>query len=115
MSTALTSHPSPSASPSPSPESVAAPTPPTPPPTGRQHGEFIMAGSFTSTGDPEVGTPSSPVTVMPNYAHREEVHLMLKKLRDGIALWSRIPAPPPPSARDSIGRFLLPQHTMHIK
>ncbi|MBG6179200.1 hypothetical protein [Arthrobacter sp. CAN_A1] len=106
MSTVLTTHPSPA------PDSVAASTTPR---TARQHGEFIMAGSLTSTGDPETGTLSSPVTVMPDYAHREEVHIMLKKLRDGVALWKRIPNPPPPSARDSIDRFLLPQHTMHIK
>lgn len=83
--------------------------------TTRRHGEFIMAGSLTSTGDPEQGTPGSPGTAMPNYAHREEVQIMLKKLRDSVSLWKRIPHAPPESARESVTRFVLPQHTMHIK
>lgn len=83
--------------------------------TTRQHGEFIMAGSLISTGDPEQGEPGTPATVMPNYAHREEVQVMLKKLRDSVSLWKRIPNAPPDSARESVSRFVLPQHTMHIK
>ncbi|MBE0008510.1 MULTISPECIES: hypothetical protein [unclassified Arthrobacter] len=81
----------------------------------RRHGEFIMAGSLTAAGDPEQIAPGTPATVMPNYAHREEVQIMLKKLRDGVSLWKRIPNAPPDSARESVSRFVLPQHTMHIK
>lgn len=81
----------------------------------RRHGEFIMAGNLTSTGDPDHGEPGMPATVMPNYAHREEVQIMLKKLRDSVSLWQRIPHAPPDSARESVSRFVLPQHTMHIK
>ncbi|MBG6191486.1 hypothetical protein IWX64_002448 [Arthrobacter sp. CAN_A212] len=81
----------------------------------RRHGEFIMAGSLTSTDDPEQEALATPATVMPNYAHREEVQIMLKKLRDSVSLWKRIPTAPPDSARESISRFVLPQHTMHIK
>ena len=40
---------------------------------------------------------------------------MLKKLRDSVSLWKRIPHAPPDSARESVSRFVLPQHTMHIK
>ena len=95
-------------------------SPATPKNPVRPHGEFIMAGSLTATADPETGRPELPahastVPVMPNYARREEVQIMLKKLRDSVSLWKRIPDPPPPTARDSVDRFVLPQHTMYIK
>lgn len=103
MSTLLTSSTSP-----------AAP-PVTPKSPIRPHGEFIMAGNLTTTGDPETGMPDAPVSAMPNYARREEVQIMLKKLRDSVSLWKRIPDPSPPGARDSVDRFVLPQHTMYVK
>lgn len=103
MSTLLTSSTSPAVSPV------------TPGNPIRAHGEFIMAGNFTATGDPETGIPDSPITVMPNYASREEVQIMLKKLRDSVSLWKRIPDPPPPVARDTVDRLVLPQHTMYVK
>ena len=93
----------------PAPDAAAIPN------TTHRHGEFIMAGTLTSTGDPESEGPETPAAAMPNYAHREEVHAMLKKLRDSVSLWKRIPDAPPDSARDSVARFVLPQHTMHIK
>lgn len=93
----------------PSPE---IPSPATPSP---RHGEFIMAGDFTATGPPEAEFAGEDLTTMPNYAHRKEVQAMLKKLRDSVSLWKRIPDPPPPSARDAVARFVLPQHTNYIK
>ncbi|GAA1111666.1 hypothetical protein [Arthrobacter flavus] len=96
--------------------SSTSPVPPaTPERPIRPHGEFIMAGNLTTTGDPETGMSDSPVPAMPNYARREEVHIMLKKLRDSVSLWKRIPDPPPPGARESVDRFVLPQHTMYVK
>ncbi|WP_155849480.1 hypothetical protein [Arthrobacter sp. H20] len=74
-----------------------------------------MAGSLTPTGDPEPGTFSSPETVMPNYADREEVQTVLTKLRESVSLWKRIPNAPPGAARDSVAHLVLPQHTMFIK
>lgn len=103
MSTVLTSSTAPAAAPV------------TPGNPIRPHGEFMMAGNLTATGDPETRMPDSPMTVMPNYARREEVQNMLKKLRDSVSLWKRIPDPPPPAARESVDRFVLPQHTMYVK
>lgn len=76
------------------------------------HGEFIMSGNMTDFCD---AAESDPAAIMPNYLEREEVHAMMKKLRDSVSFWKRIQASGIDRAWDNPDVQALPQHTMYIK
>lgn len=84
----------------------------------RSQGEFIMSGNFTrldsTVGEPTVD-PVDPAAVMPDFTQREEVYLMIKKLRESVSFWKRIQESSVESAWDNAQSYALPQHHLYIK
>jgi hypothetical protein len=84
----------------------------------RLQGEFIMSGSLTRL-DSRAGEtspePVDPAAVMPDFMQREEVYLMIKKLRQSVSFWKRIQDMSVDSAWDNAQSFALPQHHLFIK
>lgn len=84
----------------------------------RSYGEFIMSGNLTrldgSTGEC-AGEPADPSAVMPDFTQREEVNLMIKKLRQSVSFWKRIQRSSVESSWDNAQSYALPQHHLYIK
>lgn len=84
----------------------------------RSQGEFIMSGNLTRldglTGD-SADEPVDPSAVMPDFTQREEVYLMIKKLRESVSFWKRIQSSSVESAWDNAQSYALPQHHLYIK
>ncbi|NJC24189.1 hypothetical protein BJ994_003265 [Arthrobacter pigmenti] len=80
----------------------------------RSRGEFIMSGNLTRL-DGTVTEPVDPAAVMPDFMQREEVHTMIKKLRDSVSFWKRIQESRVDSAWDNAQSYALPQHHLFIK
>ncbi|WP_336714674.1 hypothetical protein [Arthrobacter sp. USHLN218] len=52
------------------------------------HGELITAGSLDGLAGLDGST--NPGSVMPNYLEREEVNIVIRKLRQSYSFWKRI-------------------------
>ena len=80
----------------------------------RSQGEFIMSGNLTRL-DATVSEPVDSAAVMPDFTQREEVYLMIKKLRQSISFWKRIQESSVDSAWENAQSYALPQHHLFIK
>lgn len=80
----------------------------------RPKGEFIMSGSLTRL-DSTVPEPVDSSAVMPNFTEREEVHTMIKKLRESVSFWRRIQQISVVSSAENVHSHALPQHRLYIK
>ena len=84
----------------------------------RSQGEFIMSGNLTRLDNSvrEFDTePVDPSAVMPDFTQREEVYLMLKKLRESVSFWKRIQESSVDNAWENAQSYALPQHHLFIK
>lgn len=84
----------------------------------RPHGEFIMSGNLTrldGSGSDRAAEPVDSAAVMPDFTQREEVYLMLEKLRRSVSFWKRIQELSVDSARENAQSYVLPQHHLFIK
>ncbi|GAB3552633.1 hypothetical protein GCM10027404_23530 [Arthrobacter tumbae] len=84
----------------------------------RSQGEFIMSGNLTrldnSVGQPDM-EPIDPSAVMPDFTQREEVYLMIRKLRESVSFWKRIQESSVDNAWENAQSYALPQHHLFIK
>lgn len=84
----------------------------------RSQGEFIMSGNLTRLDRPVCVLDTAPVdsaAVMPDFTQREEVHLMIKKLRQSVSFWKRIQELSADNAWENAQSYSLPQHHLYIK
>ncbi|KRF09016.1 hypothetical protein ASH00_04925 [Arthrobacter sp. Soil782] len=84
----------------------------------RSHGEFIMSGNLTRLDNPVREPDTQPVdlsAVMPDFTQREEVYVMIKKLRESVFFWKRIQESSVDNAWENAQSFALPQHHLFIK
>lgn len=84
----------------------------------RSQGEFIMSGTLTRLDTPVGELPAEPVdsaAVMPDFTQREEVHTMIKKLRESVSFWKRIQESSVDNAWENAQSYALPQHHLFIK
>ena len=84
----------------------------------RPHGELIMSGNLTrldGSGSDLAADPVDSASVMPDFTQREEVYLMLGKLRRSVSFWKRIQELSVDSARENAQSYVLPQHHLFIK
>jgi len=85
---------------------------------GPARGEFLRSGSLTppvpgSADTPDLGgVPAEP---MPGFHLRAKVQALLRSWRNGASLCAHVLGSPSPGSREHMERFILPQHTMHIK
>lgn len=84
----------------------------------RSQGEFIMSGNLTRLDSPVEESSAELVdsaAVMPNFTQREEVYLMIKKLRESVSFWKRIQESSVENAWENAQSYALPQHHLFIK
>lgn len=84
----------------------------------RSQGEFIMSGNLTRLDSPVYEPETVPVdsaAVMPDFMQREEVYLMIEKLRRSVSFWKRIQELSADDAWENAQAYSLPQHHLYIK